>query len=279
MKQNSSTGPVANDDPQSDPVKVWKVGAKPDRQQQDDLLAIEEPLQIEIDGQPWLTTMRTPGDDQELTLGLMLAEGVISSMNDIANISRCPEDAHGNLVRVILAAGCQFNADSEPQNRTVSSACGICGKTSIDTLQAQFDPICSEAMINSELLAELPGRLAANQSTFQNTGGLHAAGLFDLNGNLQVIREDVGRHNAVDKVIGYALMQKELPLNDSILLVSGRVAFEIVHKAATGGIAIIAAISAPTSLAVSYARRNNQTLIGFLRGPQMNVYSGIERIK
>ena len=279
MKQHSLTNPIPNDDPQSDLVKVWKVGAAPTGQQQDDLLAIEEPLQIEIDGQPWLTTMRTPGNDQELTLGLMLAEGVISSMNDIANISRCPEDEHGNLVQVILTADCQFTADNERQNRTVSSACGICGKTSIDTLQTQFAPICSQAIINSQLLAELPDRLATNQSTFQKTGGLHAAGLFDLNGNLQVIREDVGRHNAVDKVIGYALMQQRLPLNNSILLVSGRVAFEIIHKAAAGGIAIVAAISAPTSLAVSYAQRNNQTLVGFLRGPQMNVYSGIERIK
>ena len=262
---------------QSSPARIWKVGPN-NRQQLNDELAVEEPLQIEIDGHPWLTTMRTPGDDQELALGLMLAEGIIQHLDDIVDLSSCPEDVNGNLIRVILAARCRFDAQHQSRASYVNSSCGVCGKTSIEELQTLFSPITDQIKFDVAVISKLTGQLAQHQATFQKTGGLHGAALFNLNGDLQIIREDVGRHNAVDKVIGNALLLNRLPLRQSILLVSGRVAFEIIHKALAAGIPVIAAISAPTSLAVNFAKQNNQTLIGFLRGEQMNIYSGVHRL-
>jgi len=263
---------------QTSSAQVWKLNPQEQWQQQTDELAVEEPLQIEIDGQPWLTTMRTPGQDQEMAIGLLLAEGIIRSRQDLADISYCQEDDNGNLLRIILAAHCQFDPAAARHVSYANSSCGICGKISIDTLQAKFPPISDKIKIDSDLIAGLPVKLQAQQSTFQRTGGLHGAALFDLDGNLQVVREDVGRHNAVDKVIGYAVLNNRLPLSRSILLVSGRIAFEIVHKALAASIPIIAAISAPTSLAVSFAEQNNQTLVGFLRGQQMNAYCHVKRL-
>ena len=259
-------------------TQVWKFDSDRQWQQHPDNLAVEEPLQIEIDGQSWLTTMRTPGHDQELAVGLLLAEGIIQRHTDIADLSYCQEDSNGNLLRIILAAHCKFDSTAISHASYANSSCGICGKTTIDTLQSKFNPINDNIRIDPQLIAKLPQQLQAEQATFQRTGGLHGAALFDLNGNLLVVREDVGRHNTVDKVIGYALLNNQLPLSHTILMVSGRVAFEIVHKALAGGIPIIAAISAPTSLAVSFAQQNNQTLIGFLRGQQMNAYCHIRRL-
>ena len=277
MNRPSSSN-QANPEAQVHSTQVWKFDPDQPFHQQPDYLAVEEPLQIEIDGQPWLTTMRTPGHDQELAVGLLLAEGIIQSQADIVDLSYCQEDANGNLLRIILAAHCKFEPSAETRGSYANSSCGICGKTSIDTLQSKFSPIDDDIHIDPQLIAQLPGRLQAEQATFQRTGGLHGAALFDLGGNLLVVREDVGRHNTVDKVIGYALLNNQLPLSQTILMVSGRVAFEIIHKALAGGIPVIAAISAPTSLAVRFAQQNNQTLIGFLRGQQMNVYCHPNRL-
>ncbi|RLA12787.1 MAG: formate dehydrogenase accessory sulfurtransferase FdhD [Gammaproteobacteria bacterium] len=282
MNRPDNSGSTDNNRSTADPshsATIWKIGPNQSPHPQTDQLAVEEPLQIEIDGQPWLTTMRTPGHDQELALGLLLAEGIIESTGDIADLSYCKEDPDDNLLRIILAAHCQFDAGVHHHTGYANSSCGICGKTNIDTLQSIFSPISDEIKINAEVITRLPAQLEALQTTFQRTGGLHGAALFNLNGTLQVIREDVGRHNAVDKVIGWALLQNQSSLRESILLVSGRVAFEIVHKALAGGIPLITAISAPTSLAVSFASQNNQTLIGFLRGKEMNVYCGLERLE
>jgi FdhD protein len=247
-----------------------------------DDLAAEEPLEIRIEGQSIAVMMRTPGHDRELAAGFLVSENIIRSMDDIFEITICGENPTGsdetNLASVTLKNPARFDAKKFSRNLFSSSSCGICGKTSIEAIAKQFPPIDSNFQIPGNLLLELPARLSAAQETFQLTGGLHACALFEKDGALLALREDVGRHNALDKLIGHALLENRLPLDRQILLLSGRVSFEMVQKALAGGIAIIAAISAPTSLAVEFARTNNQTLIGFLRGNEMNVYAGAERI-
>jgi FdhD protein len=247
-----------------------------------DSLATEEPLEIRIEGQSVAVLMRTPGNDRELAAGFLLSENIVRKADDIFEITICGENAASsdetNIVNVTLKNPARFDAKKFSRNLISTSSCGICGKTSIDELTKQFPPIRTALRIPASLLSDLPARLSAAQKTFQLTGGLHACALFEQDGKLLTLREDVGRHNALDKLIGHALLENRLPLNQQILLLSGRISFEMVQKALAAGIEIIIAISAPTSLAVEFARANNQTLVGFLRGDEMNVYAGTDRI-
>jgi FdhD protein len=247
-----------------------------------DTLATEEPLEIRIEGQSVAVLMRTPGDDRELAAGFLVSENIVRHPDEIFEITICGDNAAGsdetNIVNVTLKDPARFDAKKFSRNLFSSSSCGICGKVSIDAMAQQFAPINSELKIRAGALLALPERLSAVQKTFQLTGGLHACALFGEDETLLAVREDVGRHNALDKLIGHALFENRLPLAREILLLSGRVSFEMMQKALAAGIPIIAAISAPTSLAVAFARSSNQTLVGFLRGNEMNVYAGDERI-
>ena len=252
-----------------------------------DFLAAEEPLGIRVGGTALTMTMRTPGDDLELAAGFLVGEAVIRSPADIAGIKLCDgtacghgdHEGLGNIADVTLAAGVTV-APSARRSFLTTSACGICGKTSIHDIcvlpaaALAGDP----ARFAPAVLAGLPGRLRDAQQVFSRTGGLHAAGLFNADGELIVVREDVGRHNAVDKVVGWALLDGRLPLAGCILLVSGRASFELVQKAVLAGIPLLAAVSAPSSLAVDLAEEAGLTLVGFLRGPSMNVYTGAHRL-
>jgi FdhD protein len=240
-----------------------------------DELTIEEPLEIRIGGKTLATTMRTPGYDDELAAGFLVSEAIIRERQQIDKIS---SDAD-NVVTVDLFRGQTVKLNTAQRFGTISSSCGLCGKTSIDAIRQSFPPIKSgEVRITIETLLSLPEKLRKAQSDFARTGGIHAAGIFDVNGELKIAREDIGRHNAVDKVIGRALFDDLLPLDRHILLVSGRASFEILQKALGAGIPIVAAVSAPSSLAVEFARETNQTLIGFLRPPSFNIYSHVERV-
>ena len=246
-----------------------------------DEVAIEEPLEIRIGQDPLAVTMRTPGNDEELAAGFLLSEGIVRTRADLREISRCTLPASlGNVLNVTLAATAKFTPAAAQRFGTISTSCGLCGKTSIEFIRQQFSPIDSSKGIQIEAakLLEIPERLRSAQGNFVRTGGIHAAAIFDLDGNLMVLREDIGRHNAVDKAIGRAFLDGALPLSCHILLVSGRSSLEIVQKALAAGIPTVAAVSAPSSLAVNFARESNQTLIGFLRPPTFNVYSHIERV-
>jgi FdhD protein len=254
-----------------------------------DLLAAEEPLGIRIDGQAVSLTMRTPGDDIDLAAGFLVSEGIVASLADIAAIRVCDGrrcghdheagDAVGNIVDVTLRPGLTIRPELRRAFLT-SSACGVCGKASIEELRVpgRFDLAGDLVEVRADVLAGLPDMLRSAQRVFERTGGLHAAGLFSASGELLAVREDVGRHNAVDKVVGWALQADLLPLAGRILLVSGRASFELVQKAVLAGIPVLAAVSAPSSLAAQVAAEAGLTLVGFLRGGSMNVYSGIERI-
>jgi FdhD protein len=242
---------------------------------QPDDLTIEEPLEIRIGRKALATTMRTPGHDEELAVGFLVSEAIVRDRKEIAGISAADE----NTVVVDLADGVNLKLNSAQRFGTISSSCGICGKDSIDAIRQNFPPIKSSAIrIEIEALLALPEELRNAQSDFARTGGIHAAGIFDVHGQRQALREDIGRHNAVDKAIGRAFLDGRLPLDRHILLVSGRASFEIMQKALAAGIPIVAAVSAPSTLAVSFARESNQTLIGFLRPPSFNIYSHIERV-
>lgn len=247
-----------------------------------DEVAIEEPLEIRIGQDPLAVTMRTPGNDEELAAGFLLSEGILRTRADLREITRCTLSASlGNVLNVTLAPTAKFTPAAAHRFGTISTSCGLCGKTSIEFIRQQFPPIDSSSriQIDAAKLLELPERLRLAQGNFARTGGIHAAGIFDLAGNLVVLREDIGRHNAVDKAIGRAFLDDLLPLKDHILIVSGRSSLEIVQKALAAGIPIVAAVSAPSSLAVNFARESNQTLIGFLRPPTFNIYSHIERVR
>jgi FdhD protein len=240
-----------------------------------DDLTIEEPLEIRIGGKPLATTMRTPGHDDELAAGFLVSEAIVRDRSAIAGISRDGD----NRVLVDLADDVKLKLNSTQRFGTISSSCGLCGKTSIDAIRQSFPPISStNVRIDIETLLSLPEKLRKAQDDFARTGGIHAAGIFGLNGEPKTVREDVGRHNAVDKVIGRAFLDGLVPLDRHVLLVSGRASFEIVQKALSAGIPIVASVSAPSTLAMNFARESNQTLIGFLRPPSFNVYSHIERV-
>jgi FdhD protein len=240
-----------------------------------DELTIEEPLEIRIGSTAIATTMRTPGHDEELAVGFLLSEGIVRARDQIASVSACGD----NRVAVDLGEGVKLKLNSTKRFGTISSSCGLCGKTNIGAIRQNFAAIRSgDIRIQIERLLSFPELLSNAQSDFARTGGIHAAGIFSMEGELKIAREDIGRHNAVDKVIGRAFLDESLPLARHLLLVSGRASFEIIQKALAAGIPIVAAVSAPSSLAVELARDSNQTLIGFLRPPTFNVYTHIERV-
>lgn len=240
-----------------------------------DELTIEEPLEIRIGGKTLATTMRTPGHDEELAAGFLLSEAIVRDRGQISKISADLD----NIVSIDLAPDMEIKLGSGQRFGTISSSCGVCGKTSIDAIRQSFPAIkSSNVRLEIQMLLSLPEKLRKTQSDFARTGGIHAAGIFDVNGELRIVREDIGRHNAVDKAIGCAFLDGSVPLDRHLLLVSGRASFEIVQKALAAGIPIVAAVSAPSTLAVDFARENNQTLIGFLRPPNFNAYSHVERI-
>jgi FdhD protein len=240
-----------------------------------DLLAVEEPLEIRVNGEPLTVTMRTPGDDIDLAAGFLTAEGVVTGGGDIAEITMCDS----NAADVTLSASA--TGAVRPRSFLTTSACGVCGKDSIEALQvrARYDVAADPVVVSAAVLAGLPDRLRAAQRVFASTGGLHAAGLFGADGGLLAVREDVGRHNAVDKIVGWALREGRLPLAGCVLLVSGRASFELTQKALVAGIPVLAAVSAPSSLAAELAEDTGMTLVGFLRGATMNVYTGAHRVR
>lgn len=244
----------------------------------DDNLAVEEPLEIQVEGRPVSITMRTPGHDSELAAGFLLSEGLVRSAADLRDIRPYPRNTTGNAINVFLAPEVTVDFARLTRHVFASSSCGICGKASIDAVRAVFPPVKARLKVRAGMLTGLPASMRSAQATFESTGGLHAAALFDAGGTLLVLREDVGRHNAVDKVLGHALMAGWLPLDQYILLVSGRASFEILQKALAARIALLCAVSAPSSLAVDFARANGQTLVGFLREGRCNIYSGAHRV-
>ncbi|EXU64877.1 formate dehydrogenase [Streptomyces sp. PRh5] len=257
-----------------------------------DTLVAEEPLEIRLNGKPLAITMRTPGDDFALAAGFLVSEGVLGRADELANIVYCAgatQDGSNtyNVVDVTLAPGVPVPDITLERNVYTTSSCGLCGKASLDAVRTTArwpladgleDAGGSAVRIEPETLSVLPDRLRAAQRVFDRTGGLHAAGLFSPDGELLDLREDVGRHNAVDKLVGRALQQGLLPLSGSVLMVSGRASFELAQKAVMAGIPVLAAVSAPSSLAVDLAAETGLTLVGFLRGTSMNVYAGEQRL-
>lgn len=247
-------------------------------------IVVEEPLEIRIAGETFAITMRTPGHDQELAAGLLLSEGLIRSAEDLGGIAHCGrpgDEGWGNTLEVSAAPGTALDAEHIELSRRgtlTNTSCGVCGRRSIEDLMARVAKLEDQARFESRVLAALTERLRAEQPVFEHTGGLHAAGVADEHGAWLVVREDVGRHNAVDKAIGRLLFDAALPARGKILVVSGRTSFEIVQKAVVAGFSALVAVSAPTSMAVATAERARLTLIGFARGGIFNVYSAPERV-
>lgn len=259
-------------------IELWRYepGALPIAKT--DEVAEEEPLEIRVRNRAISVTMRTPGNDEELAAGFLLTEGVIASRDDIVRIEPCAHDRLGNVLNVILAPKVDVDFSRLTRHVFASSSCGLCGKATIEAACQSVASIESDMRASVATILSLPDKLRAQQPTFDRTGGLHAAGIFSDAGELLVAREDVGRHNAVDKVIGHCLRGGLLPLSRQILMVSARASFEIMQKSLAARIPIVAAVSAPSSLAVDFARESGQTLVGFIRGQRMNVYAGRERI-
>ena len=266
-------------------VKRWTAG---EWSESPDAVVMEEPLQLLLDGEPLSVVMRTPGNDIELTLGLLFAEGVIRSAKDVKVVRISAEAGEreeglevdtgvveSNLIDVHLATP----PERRPERSMLSSsACGVCGAVMIDDLRRGLEPLLYGLHVDASLLPGLVDALRAGQGVFERTGGLHAAGLFTPAGGLRLVREDVGRHNALDKVAGRLLLDAQLPASEAVLVVSGRAGYEVVQKSIAAGIPILAAVGAPSSLAVALAREFNQTLVGFLRGERFNAYSASERL-
>ncbi len=255
------------------------------RSERPDALATEEPMEIRVQGPgqeaiPVAVTMRTPGGDFELAAGFLFTEGLVQGRDSVGRVSYCedlgPEEQHYNVVTVELAR--PFDPERLRRNFYANSSCGICGKATLDDVEVHCQPIAPGPEVGGQVIVGLPDAILKAQRVFEQTGGLHAAGLFAPTGELLSLREDVGRHNAVDKVVGEALLAGDLPLAERILQVSGRASFEIVQKAARAGIPIVCAVSAPSSLAVEAAERLGLTLIGFVRDGRFNVYAHPERI-
>lgn len=236
-------------------------------------------MEIRIGNKALVTTMRTPGNDEELAAGFLVAEGIVRKRSDIKEIAPCRIGPNSkNAINVTVGTDVRVHSDLHERYAVISASCGICGKTSIDAITSHFPTITGDFRVPASVILACPQQLRDAQENFEQTGGLHAAALFDEGGKLLHLREDIGRHNAVDKVIGRAFLDNQLPLSRHVLLVSGRTSFEILQKALAAGIGIIASVSAPSSLAVSFARENGQTLVGFLRPPLMNIYSHPDRI-
>jgi FdhD protein len=254
-------------------VTEWNDGVVHSQQ---DSLAAEEPLEIRVDGTPLSVTMRTPGNDLELAAGFLLTEGVIESRDQLATIRAVVPNtaAKSNVVEVVLQ-NAEFTTENQQRNFFTASSCGICGKASIEAIRNRgLRAPRRDFRVPPTVLCRLPEVLRAEQPVFARTGGLHAAALFDAQGNLIALREDIGRHNAVDKLAGWALLEDRLPLSNFIMLVSGRGGFEIVQKALAAGVPVLASVSAPSNLAAKLARELGLTLVGFLRGKRFVVYSG-----
>lgn len=264
----------------------WTHGPSGWRERRD-RIAVEEPLEIRLqtEGQDGFAavavTMRTPGDDGDLAVGFLVSEGILRSRREVVEVKPCPlhKGADANTVRVIVREGVEDRFDAAARNFYATSSCGVCGKASIEKIQRDgFDRIHSDLEAAPDLIASLPARFLKAQSAFEATGGLHAAGLFDAQGEMTLLREDVGRHNAVDKVVGERFLAGETPLANGILLVSGRIGFEIAQKALVAGVPILCAVGAPSSLAVELAQEFGMTLVGFLRDGRFNVYAHERRI-
>ena len=277
------TRPVSTPSRPQRPIEVTQVTEWQDGvvSRLDDYLVGEEPLEIRIGTRPINVTMRTPGHDLELAAGFLLTEGVIHGSDQIVSLRQVTSRGQKrNVVRVDLRAGVKIDSARLRRNFTATSSCGLCGKASIDAVRvrgiARPNP---DLRVSPDVLCLLPEVLRSSQTLFGRTGGPHAAGLFDAMGRLVALREDVGRHNAVDKLIGWALLEKRLPLRESLLLVSGRGSFEIVQKALTAGVPIVACISVPSSLAVQLAWEFGLTLVGFLRGKRFVLYAGEKRLR
>ena len=255
------------------PVYKW-----PASQVQEDWVVREEPLEIRVEGKSITVTMRSPGDDVELAAGFLYSEGVVDGVDDFhaIEIMRLPSEEPSNTVDCVLAGG--VNAHQQALSRATreqyaSSSCGLCGKTSIDQIQTRTDPIQNPLTVSDAFIASLPNKMTDGQSAFQKTGGIHAAALFDTHGNVEVIREDIGRHNAVDKVLGYRLLEDAVPVDDRILVISSRAGFEIIQKAAVARISIVVAMGAASSLAIDLANAVGISLYGFAGEKQFNRYT------
>jgi len=256
-----------------------------------DVVVVEEPLEIRVRAsvagavpraEPLAVTMRTPGDDFALVAGFLHAEGVLRRAEDLSELTYCRsgEEQEYNVVEARLSPGTAFDLEALRRNVYTTSACGVCGAASLEALEARScQPLADGPVVEGEVLASLPQRLLEAQGVFERTGGLHAAGLFTTEGEARYVREDVGRHNALDKVVGQALLDRALPARDRVAVVSGRASFELVQKAVQAGIPILVAVGAPSSLAVDLARRYRQTLIGFAREDGFNVYAEPERVR
>jgi FdhD protein len=270
-------------------IKIKKITTT-GSENRDDLLAIEEPLEIRLGFGPanqreqksLSVTMRTPGHDYELAAGFLFTEGIIQSFSEIESIKYCVDtgkkEEKDNVVRVELKPEVIIDFEKLQRHFYTSSSCGVCGKSSIDSVKQQCHVIQSDLRVSEKIIHSLPDKLREAQLVFEHTGGLHASALFDAEGKMILLREDVGRHNALDKVIGAMLFKNEIPLSNYVLLVSGRASFELVQKAALAGIPVLAAVGAPSSLAVELAQEAGMTLIGFLREQRFNIYTGEQRV-
>lgn len=271
------------------PIALQKVSGS-NIEPASDIVAIEEPLEIRLgwgdkvrDQKRIAVTMRTPGHDFELALGFLFSEGIINHFSEVEHVHYCAdvdkEDERENVVRVELAKHVNPDLTSLDRNFYISSSCGVCGKSSIESVEVECTALTEASSIDRELVYMLPDMLRDHQHIFGVTGGLHASGLFDLHGNAQLLREDIGRHNALDKIIGARLIARQIPLSNHVMVLSGRAGFELVQKAIRAQVPILAAVGAPSSLSVELARKFNLTLIGFLKSDKFNIYAGEDRIK
>jgi FdhD protein len=275
-----------------DPIERVRIRSRDGdvENEREDVLAVEEPLEIRVrrdEAGPvttFVTTMRTPGADEDLAAGLLFAEGVLQERSDLLSLTRPTDpridpDLRANVLIATLPPGAFDRAGKLQRGTVMGSACGVCGKTSIENvIPADRAPLGSPLRVSAEFLYGLPDRLRESQSIFSTTGGLHAAALFETDGSIRRIAEDIGRHNATDKLVGASFMREELPLSNTILMVSGRTGFEIVQKAYAAGLPIVASVSAPSSLAVELAQTAGLTLVGFLRGRRFNLYANPQRV-
>lgn len=264
-------------------VRTVRVGAN--RGPSGDRVAVEEPMEVRVNGASFAVLMRTPGADRDLAAGFLLAEDVVRSADEIGLIEYCSDvtaEARGNVLNITVIGDAEARLEERMAGRrqvTMTTACGLCGRLTIDSLRARVETVGGDWTVPAAVVSALPDRLRAAQRVFEATGGLHAAGLFDLEGRLLQVAEDVGRHNALDKIVGRELLQDRLPLDRTLLQVSGRTSFELVQKALLAGIPLISAVSAPSSLAIDLAESAGITLCGFARGETFNVYAHSKRIE
>jgi FdhD protein len=251
-----------------------------------DRVAVEEPMEVRVNGAAFAVIMRTPGADRDLAAGFLLAEDVVRSADEIGTIAYCEDadvdqEGRANILNVTVTGGAVERLGTrlgERRQVMMTASCGLCGRRTIESLRARVESVGGAWTVPASVISALPAALRSAQAVFDSTGGLHAAGLFDLDGHLQLSAEDVGRHNAVDKIIGRTLLAGGHPLDRRLLLVSGRTSFELVQKALLGGVPLIAAVSAPSSLAIDLAEQAGMTLCGFVRGPSFNIYAHPERL-